>query len=130
MARPAHVDVVSAVQNWDGQVRDNFDLVFETPYPIPVYDDFASLPTAGEYENCLAAIVDEDRMVYSNGTAWVYLPLRRADAVADLSITMPSDSPADADALRDDLVSNALAEIETKINDLLAELREAEIIDT
>lgn len=53
------------------------------------------------------------------------------------AITDPGDAPADADALRDDLVANAIAEIganltalDTKINNLLAKLRTHGIIAT
>ena len=49
-----------------------------------------------------------------------------ADASTSHSITDPADAPADADALRDDLVANAIPDIEsaldalgTKINSIL-----------
>jgi hypothetical protein len=58
-----------------------------------------------------------------------------ADASASHSITDPADSPADADALRDDLVTNAIPEIEsaldalgTKVNAILASLEAAGIM--
>ena len=75
-----------------------------------------------------------------------------ADARADstqnsvtlTSVTDPADAPADADALRDDLVANALAELQTRdgeletaietlageFNDLLSKLRSAGTLDT
>ena len=56
--------------------------------------------------------------------------VEQGDAVGNLTITMPADTPADADALRDDLVTNAPTEIQTKINDLLAELRQSGVIAT
>jgi hypothetical protein len=67
------------------------------------------------------------------------------------TVTDPADAPADADALRDDLVANALSEIETALgnlstrdgeletsvetlatefNDLLAKLRTAGVLNT
>lgn len=53
------------------------------------------------------------------------------------AITDPVDAPADADALRDDLVANAIAEIganftalDTKINNILAKLRTHGLFDT
>lgn len=55
-----------------------------------------------------------------------------ADASASHSITDPADTPASADALRDDLVANAIPEIEaaldalgTKINSIIATLEAA-----
>lgn len=57
-----------------------------------------------------------------------------ADASASHSITDPADAPANADALRDDLVANALPEITAaldalgaKINAILLKLETAEV---
>ncbi len=57
-----------------------------------------------------------------------------SDAETSHSITDPGDAPADADALRDDLVANAIPEIESaldalggKINDILLRLEQFEI---
>lgn len=50
-------------------------------------------------------------------------PVAQAAAIADvsaISITDPADSPATADALRDDLVANALAEIRQDLTDIRA----------
>jgi len=59
------------------------------------------------------------------------------DANTSHSITDPADAPADADALRDDLVANTIPDIEsaldalgTKINNILAKLEAAEIFAT
>lgn len=41
-----------------------------------------------------------------------------ADAVTAHAITDPADSPADADALREDLVTNVIPSIETQLNNL------------
>lgn len=58
-----------------------------------------------------------------------------ADASASHSITDPGDAPADADALRDDLVTNTIPAIEaalnalgTKVNNILSKLETAEIL--
>jgi hypothetical protein len=58
-----------------------------------------------------------------------------ADAATAHAITDPADTPADADALRDDLVTNTIPAIEsgldalgTKINSLLAALETAEVL--
>jgi|GEM_PF-3158145 len=57
------------------------------------------------------------------------------DATASHTITDPADAPADADALRDDLVTNVIPSAESKLNALggkinaiLAALRAAEVI--
>lgn len=44
-------------------------------------------------------------------------------AIADLTLTTLTDSPASADALRDELVAAWKVEMEGKINDILAALR-------
>ncbi|OPY11331.1 MAG: hypothetical protein A4E67_00229 [Syntrophaceae bacterium PtaB.Bin038] len=58
-----------------------------------------------------------------------------ADASTSHTITDPADSPASADALRDDLVANTIPSIEsalnslgTKINNILAKLETAEVL--
>lgn len=58
-----------------------------------------------------------------------------ADASTSHTITDPADSPASADALRDDLVANTIPSIEsalnslgTKINNILAKLEAAEVV--
>lgn len=58
-----------------------------------------------------------------------------ADASTSHALTVPADSPASADALRDDLVSNTIPSIETalnnlgtKINNILSKLETAEIL--
>ena len=60
-----------------------------------------------------------------------------ADAETSHTVTDPSDSPADADALRDDLVTNTIPSIETalnnlgtKINSILAAIENAELTET
>lgn len=51
-------------------------------------------------------------------------------AIADLALTALTDSPATADALRDDLTANWEAQIEGKVNAILAALRAAKVIAT
>lgn len=61
--------------------------------------------------------------------------LAEADAETTHNITDPGDSPADADALRDDLVANTIVDAEfhmdelgTKINNIIAKLEAAGIL--
>jgi hypothetical protein len=73
MGRPSHVPISSGLAAWDGEVDDNFNLAFSTPIPISVYANYAALPTASDYDNCLAMLSDEDTLVTSNGTIWIRL---------------------------------------------------------
>lgn len=50
------------------------------------------------------------------------------NAIADLALTTLTDTPASADALRDNLTSTWEAELEAKVNAILAALRTAGII--
>lgn len=80
---------------------------------------------------------DIDGVFLVSGTQ-VVGPQAVAEAnIASGAITDPVDAPADADALRDDLVANAIAEIganftalDTKINNILAKLRTHGLFDT
>lgn len=49
-------------------------------------------------------------------------------AIPDLTLTSPTDTPASADALRDDLNTNVLPPIVAKINAVLAMMRTAGLI--
>lgn len=51
-------------------------------------------------------------------------------AIADLALPTLTDSPATADALRDDLTANWEAAIEGKVNAMLAAMRAAKVIAT
>ena len=85
--------------------------------------DGLNIPTGEGYKVNGTQVVTDQQAVEGNVTSG--------------AITDPADAPADADALRDDLVANAIAEIganftalDTKINNLLAKLRTHGLIDT
>lgn len=132
MAKPATTDIDSEAQNWETTVNDNFG-AFEDG-PVPIYENaatsLAALETAkpaASYDRCLCFFNDSTlgwTLARSNGTAWKIIGIQAAD-VGALSITMPADTPATADALRDDLVANALAEIQSSINGLRTALQNA-----
>ena len=155
MARPAHVGITSGLAAWDGEVDDNFDLIFTTPVPIAQYANFAALPTASDYEDCLAILADTDLVVVSDGTSWNYIGTRSAlvaaltgspggsatDTLAMSTVTArtyggggtpgnhatvpaPADTPASADALRDDLETNVLPVIRNSIATLATQMLE------
>lgn len=95
---------------------------------------------------------DGDGLSLSAATTTVIGGVQQAEARADstqnsltlTTVTDPADTPADADALRDDLVANALSELQTRdgeletavetlageFNDLLAKLRTAGVLNT
>jgi len=70
MARPTPATISSGLAAWDGDVDDNFGLIFTTPVPIAIYANFGALPAAASYDNCIAIITDEDVMCISDGTNW------------------------------------------------------------
>lgn len=70
MARPTPATISSGLAAWDGEVDDNFGLIFSTPLPLAIYASFAALPAAASYDNCIAVITDEDVMCISDGTNW------------------------------------------------------------
>lgn len=69
MARPSPATISAALTNWDGEVDDNFGLIFSTPVPLARYASVGALPAAANYEDCIA-LVTGDGVYYSNGTAW------------------------------------------------------------
>lgn len=108
MPRPTPDTISSGLSGWDASVRQNFSLVFSTPMPPASYANFAALPAAGSYADCVAVLADEHVLVFSDGTNWHRMG-RRGAAVTD-------SVAADVAALRTDL------------NGLLAVLRAAKLI--
>jgi hypothetical protein len=146
MSRPTPVGISSSLEAWDAEVQADFDMLFEAPAPLYEHDaSIADLETnfpAANYDRCVCLVNDTVLSwipVYSNGTAWVYIPLQGTDpvdlggtsggsgtviktitkptALGAIGITDPADTPATADALRDDLVANALSEIGVHLAD-------------
>ena len=73
MARPNPDDITIShgLESWDTAIEDKFDLVFDTPLPLARYDDFASLPDASAYEDCLAVAEDTNDLYISDGSDWI-----------------------------------------------------------
>ncbi|MCP4897892.1 MAG: hypothetical protein GY906_13045 [bacterium] len=146
MTRPLPVGISSALEAWDAEVQKDFDLVFTAPVPLYEHDDtLADLTTnfpPGNYDRCVCLVNDTTAgwvLVMSDGTNWIILGKSAVDpsdlggtsggtgtvvvtvtkptALGAISVTDPADSPATADALRDDLVTNAIAEIRTHLTD-------------
>jgi hypothetical protein len=71
VARPDLTDyyVEAAIAGWDTLINDLID-VLAGPSAIGRYADFASLPTAGDYDGCMAVTISPPSAWFSNGTAW------------------------------------------------------------
>jgi len=73
MARPVTTPVQSSVQGWDATLNDWRSTLFDAPYPVPEFADFASLPPANMHDRCIAATVVDNKIWRSNGVAWIDL---------------------------------------------------------
>jgi len=73
MARPDpdSISISHGLESWDTAIESKFDLIFDTPIPLAVYADFASLPDATAYENCLAIAEDTNDLYISDGSDWI-----------------------------------------------------------
>lgn len=69
MARPTPNSISSGLNGWDADVGDNFDIIFDAPIPLAHYANVGALPAAASYDECIA-IVDDDSLYYSDGSAW------------------------------------------------------------
>ncbi len=68
MSRPTRRVITSGVAAWDADVDENFNKVFNAPFPMYQVDDVGDLPSAGSYESCFALV--EDTLYISNGSSW------------------------------------------------------------
>lgn len=140
MSKKSFPTVTSQDESWDDEVNDIVEILENQPFPITDYATIAALPAANINEEGLAWAqanndVDYtgDVIVASTGSSWKKLAWQ-ATEVTEIgsapSITDPADTPADADALRDDLVTNTIPSIEsalstiyTKIDSILAAMK-------
>lgn len=140
MAKRTFRAISSGAQAWDADVEANFDTSGRL-FPIPLYEPsaglFANLPAANQNDAGLAIFtegspVSDKLLTYSNGTTYLKVGKQAAtntpftdniggtvnDTLA--AIADPANSPATADALRDDLVANALPAIRNALSSLAA----------
>jgi len=128
MSKKSFPAVTSQDEAWDDEVSDWRDILENQPFPITSYSNFGSLPPGNQNEEGLASIDTNNDVDYTgqmtlvgDGSSYKKLAWQSTE-VAEIgtapTITVPADSPATADALRDDLVTNALAEIQTSLNAL------------
>jgi hypothetical protein len=85
MSRPTFSDVVSALEGWDAELQDNFDILKRLPWPITELDNatagyanlaafYAAYPAAS-YSRCIAMVKVNDQspvwnLYQSDGSAW------------------------------------------------------------
>jgi hypothetical protein len=131
MAKVTFTPIESGTQAWDATLNDDLDLIFGAP--LPLFE--GSTPTASQNDRGIMAVNDGTAgwsIQISDGANWKYIAKRAvtttafsdsiggtvADALA--AIPDPADSPASADALRDDLVTNTLPKIRNALSSLAA----------
>lgn len=67
---PNPASLVNGQEGWDAHLRDLITAIVSNPIPLARYANFASLPDATAYEDCLAVTVDH-KLWMSNGTTWL-----------------------------------------------------------
>lgn len=145
MAKRTYPRPTSEVQGWDGELDDCLDNLDQAPIPLfePTAGLFANLPAANQNDAGLAVFTDTTAgkiLALSNNTTYRKIGVQAAavnaltygqgtgggDTIAN--IDDPADSPASADALRDDLVANTIPDIRNAVrtlSDKFNELRTA-----
>ncbi len=71
MTRPAPdpTQLVSGQEGWDAILRDIASAIVSAPFPVKRYVNFAGLPAATSYDQCIAA-TEDGKLWFSNGTVW------------------------------------------------------------
>lgn len=144
MAKQTFPAVDSESLGWDAELESWRDILANQPYPLVSFATVGALPTASQNDDGLCVVATNDDVDYtgimphlSTGSGWIKLA-PQANEVADLTdssggssggdtiavISDPGDAPATADALRDDLVANTIAELRDAIATLAAKFNE------
>lgn len=79
MSRPIKVDILSGVQGWDGDVDDNFEVLFDAPIPLPqpaslTESNLQSTYPAASFDRCVVWVnhsVVGYTLYWSDGTGWI-----------------------------------------------------------
>lgn len=111
MARPSPTTIQSTLEAWDADVTNNFNLVFAGPLPLVVYANFAAIPAANQFDQCLVSFNDATAgwiMALSNGTTFRKVGVQAA---------------AEADS-----TATTVANLKNDFNSLLAKLRTAGLL--
>lgn len=93
MARPTKNDIDSGIQNWDGKIDDNDEILFNGPIPFHKHvgdeTDLEATFPAALYEQTLVwinhSIYGHWTLMCSNGTSWQVLP--SVDQYSEFSAT-------------------------------------------
>ena len=94
MSRPIPATIVQGIEGWDADIENNFDLIFEGPIPLKVFATFAGLPAAGNFDNCLALVVEagkKQQLFLSDGTNWIAVNPRHARKINLTKIAEAAD---------------------------------------
>ena len=146
MTKPTLPEVAAGDQSWDAQYETWRDVFNDQGYPLATYADFTAWDAVkAQREETLAVVEANDDgdytgpvLVYGNDGTTTKKVAFQATEVADLTdnsggssggdtiaaITDPADTPASADALRDDLVANTIPEIKDAIATLAEKLND------
>jgi len=147
MAKQTFPEVAAGDISWDAGYESWRDILGAKPFPLYSVADIASLPAADQNDDGMCVAQDNDGTSYTgkvvcvsdgpDSVSYKKLAWQTAEVVnlTDNSggtdggdtvavITDPADSPADADALRDDLVTNTISELRDAIATLAAKVNE------
>lgn len=146
MTKPALQDISASLEGWDDEINANNGVLRDAAMPIYKHTGNESdMPAASSYAECLLLVNHSTLgivLYHSTGSAW-RLHGYQASTVTALTdsisgsvastlaaIPDPADTPASADALRDDLVANtlpkirnALSSIASTVNSIRTQLR-------
>lgn len=79
MSRPIPDIILQGIEGWDAELGANFDLIFDSPIPVKEFLSVASLPAAGNFDNCVALVIEpgfKRQWYVSNGTSWISMTPR------------------------------------------------------
>lgn len=105
MAKPALLDIPSAIEGWDVWMTTNIQILRDGPLPVKEYANAASLPAANANDRCLAfkeitsGLNPGWRPVFSDGTNWRYIP-DNTQAFFDVGAIRVGTNPAAAGDVR------------------------------
>lgn len=137
MAKPTFQGIASGMEGWDVEVSNNFSILQDGPVPIfESAGDETTLATdhpPGLYDRCMIFVNHSTKgwlLYFSNGSTWIVIG-KAASSITKFTISTggspgdtlaaipnPTDSPASADALRDDITTNIIPILKDSINSL------------
>lgn len=144
MTKQTFQEVVAGDEAWDAQLESTRDILANKPFPLYSVANIGALPAANQNDDGIQVVQDNDDASYTgkilvvsnspDSNAWKKVAWQTG-AVASLTdnsggtandtvqaLTNPADTPASADALRDDLVANLIPELRNNIADLAAKI--------